>query len=147
MDRLSPQQRSLIMSHIRGKDTRPELAVRRMLHGLGYRYRLHARDLPGTPDLVFRSRRKAVFVHGCFWHKHTKCPIAGIPTSNCDYWIPKLARTKERDRQNYRKLRRLGWKVFVIWECELADLAKLRVRVVRFLSEEQSVPHKKGRDT
>jgi DNA mismatch endonuclease, patch repair protein len=124
------------MSRIRGKDTQPELTVRHMLHDLGFRYRLHARDLPGTPDLVFRSLRKAVFVHGCFWHKHSRCRIAGTPTSNCDYWLPKLNRTKERDRQNCRKLQRLGWSVFVVWECELTDVAKLKARLIRFLTEE-----------
>jgi DNA mismatch endonuclease (patch repair protein) len=133
MDRLSPQQRSFIMSRIRGKDTQPELAVRRMLHRLGFRYRLHVRDLPGTPDLVFHSRRKIVFVHGCFWHCHSRCGIAGVPTSNRDYWLPKLKRTRQRDLQNSAKLRRLGWKVLVVWECELSDATKLAARLVRFL--------------
>src|SRR5437879_5566246 len=110
------------MSRIRSKNTRPEMIVRRLVHKMGFRYRLHAKDLPGRPDLVFARRRKVIFVNGCFWHYHPNCNIAGMPTSNTEYWTGKLERTKMRDRSNSARLECLGWKVKTIWECELADL-------------------------
>lgn len=103
----------------RCKDTRPELALRRALHALGYRFRLHRKGLPGTPDLVFPSRGVAVQVHGCFWHAHAGCPGASVPRSRPEYWGPKLARNAERDRESSRALRLMGWRVCVVWECEL----------------------------
>ncbi len=109
------------MRQIRSKDTKPELAVRRLVHRLGYRFRLHRRDLPGSPDLVFPGRRKVIFVHGCFWHQHPNpgCRDARAPRSNGDYWKPKLARTAVRDAEAEQELRTLGWDVLTIWECEL----------------------------
>lgn len=133
MDRLDPASRSENMRRIRGKDTAPELQLRRLVHSMGYRYRLHDKRLPGTPDLVFRSRRKVIFVHGCFWHLHTKCKQARIPSTRLDYWVPKLTRNAERDREHTRRLGKLGWQVLVIWECQLRDADKLSQRVRRFL--------------
>lgn len=133
VDRLTASQRSFLMSRIRSKNTRPEMIVRRLIHQMGFRYRLHSKDLPGRPDLVFASRRKVIFVNGCFWHSHRHCSMAGLPTSNKEYWAAKLERTRMRDKSSAAKLRRLGWKVKTIWECELADLSALSSRVVRFL--------------
>ncbi len=115
------------MARVRGKDTAPELRVRRALHGAGLRYRLHARGLPGTPDLVFPSRRIAVFVHGCFWHRHTDpaCKLARMPKSRLDFWAPKLARNAERDADKEATLRAAGWEVMLIWECETRKVGSI----------------------
>ena len=137
-DTLSPDARSQLMSGIKSKDTKPEMMVRSLLHRLGYRYRLHGVDLPGKPDLVFASRRKIVFVHGCFWHYHAGCDIAHVPISNRDYWLPKLTRTKLRDERNCALLKRAGWAVTTVWECQLRDLAATAERLVEFL--ESQVP-------
>jgi len=134
MDSVSSSRRSEIMSRIRSTDTRPEMLVRRLLHGLGYRYALHRRDLPGVPDLVFPSRRKIVFVQGCFWHQH-KCIDGRVPKSRVAYWKPKLLRNVERDRRNISKLRRDRWSVMLVWECDIANSDTLRKRLVRFLGE------------
>jgi DNA mismatch endonuclease (patch repair protein) len=135
MDSVSVKRRSEIMSSIRSFDTRPEMHVRRLLHGLGYRYVLHRRDLPGVPDLVFPSRRKIVFVQGCFWHQHKGCNDGRTPKSRATYWKPKLQRNVERDRLNISKLRRGGWKVLSVWECETGRADALRKRLTRFLGE------------
>ena len=121
VDTVTPKRRSEIMSGIRSKGMKPEMTVRRQLHSMGYRYRLHRRDLPGKPDLVFPARRKIIFVHGCFWHQHADpaCRIARRPKSNREYWMPKLERNVARDAENRARLRELGWKVHVIWECEV----------------------------
>ena len=121
------------MQAIRSKDTKPELAIRKLIHGLGYRYRLHRKDLPGKPDLVFPSREKTIFVHGCFWHYHG-CKRGRMPKSKLDYWQPKLEGNRERDKQHMNELKALGWKVLVIWECEVNDVKKLKRRIRRFLS-------------
>jgi DNA mismatch endonuclease, patch repair protein len=123
------------MSRIRCSDTRPEMPVRRLLHRLGYRYALHRRDLPGVPDLVFPSRRKIVFIQGCFWHQHKGCIDGRIPKSRVSYWKPKLLRNVERDRLNISKLRRGGWKVMLVWECDAAKPETVRKRLTRFLGE------------
>ena len=133
MDSISPSRRSEIMSRIRSSDTRPEMQVRRLLHRLGYRYVLHRRDLPGVPDLVFPSRRKIVFIHGCFWHQHKGCIDGRIPKSRVSYWKPKLRRNVERDRRSISKLRHGGWKVMLVWECDAAKPDTVRKRLVRFL--------------
>lgn len=133
MDSVSSSRRSEIMGRIRSKDTKPEMLVRRMLHGLGYRYTLHRRDLPGVPDLVFPSRQRIVFVQGCFWHQHKGCIDGRIPKSRVGYWKPKLLRNVERDRQNISKLRRNGWKVLKVWECDVTKADSLLKRLVRFL--------------
>lgn len=131
-DKLTPERRSANMAKIRAKDTKPELLVRRMVHRFGARYRLHRRDLPGTPDLVFNSRRKVIFVHGCFWHLHS-CRDGRIPASRRDYWEPKLTRNKERDDAACAALQAMGWQVLVIWECETKDVAALEQRLRDFL--------------
>jgi DNA mismatch endonuclease (patch repair protein) len=135
VDRVTPQTRSKTMRAIRSKDTKPELAVRRLVHGMGYRYRLHRRDLPGSPDLVFPGRRKVLFVHGCFWHGHPdpECPRSHRPKSNRKYWEPKLRRNRQRDDENRVRLMALGWEVLVIWECETRDLDRVAKTVRRFL--------------
>jgi DNA mismatch endonuclease (patch repair protein) len=119
------------MSRIRSRNTKPELAVRRLLHSLGYRYRLHRKDLPGSPDIVFPSRRSVIFVHGCFWHGHFGC--GRVPKSRLSYWIPKLQRNKLRDKRNARTLTRKGWKIMVIWECQLGGEKSLVRRISKFL--------------
>lgn len=121
------------MGRVRSRDTKPEMMVRRMVHAMGYRYRLHAKDLPGKPDLVFRSRRKVVFVHGCFWHRHPECALARLPKSREDFWLPKLDANRRRDMKNERALRDAGWGVLTIWECELGDVAQLKTRIRGFL--------------
>lgn len=123
------------MSRVRGKDTSPELTVRRLVHALGYRFRLHRRDLPGSPDLVFPSRRKVIFVHGCFWHRHPDpgCKLARMPKSRQEFWEPKLEGNRARDLRNEAALRGLGWDVLTIWECELRDRASLENKVGTFL--------------
>lgn len=135
MDTLSPSERSERMGRIRGKDTKPEMAVRRLLHSLGYRYRLHRRELPGAPDLVFPSRRKLIFVHGCFWHRHPDpaCKLARLPKSKLGFWKPKLLSNQLRDQKNLRALGDLGWEVLVVWECELSNKEQLENKMVRFL--------------
>ena len=135
-DTISKTRRSANMAAIRSRDTKPEIVVRRMAHGLGYRFRLHRKDLPGKPDLVFVSRRKIILVHGCFWHLHPKaeCLDARVPKTNRGYWQPKLQRNVERDRRNRDELEQLGWKVLVVWECETKDLDGLWRRIGRFLA-------------
>ncbi len=134
-DSLSPARRSANMAAIKSKDMMPEMAVRKLVHALGYRYRLHRRDLPGKPDLVFGPRRKVIFVHGCFWHLHPKknCRDARRPKSNASYWSPKLTRNTTRDAEHVAALRKLGWRVLVIWECQTIDAARLRARLKKFL--------------
>jgi DNA mismatch endonuclease (patch repair protein) len=133
MDSITPARRSANMSRIRSKDTKPEMLIRRLLHGLGYRYRLHRRDLPGAPDLVFSSRKKVILVHGCFWHQHKGCIDGRLPKSREDYWLPKLLRNVERDRLNITKLRRGGWHVLKLWECDILKDKSLQQRLTDFL--------------
>lgn len=133
MDNIPPSERSEIMSRVRSKDSRPEMLVRHLVFQEGYRYRLHARDLPGCPDLVFRSQRKVIFVHGCFWHRHGRCALARMPKSRLDFWKPKLEANKQRDARNKRRLLRAGWSVLTVWECQLRDVEKLRGRIRSFL--------------
>lgn len=133
VDTVTAQVRSRIMAQVKSKDTKPELAVRRLLHSLGYRYRLHRKDLPGRPDLASPSRRKAIFVNGCFWHGHADCERARLPSSNRDYWLAKLKRNKERDERNLALLREAGWTPTVVWECELTDLDAVAQNLIAFL--------------
>lgn len=121
------------MAKIKSKGTKPEMMVRRLLFALGYRYRLHDSRLPGHPDLVFRGRRKAIFVHGCFWHRHDGCRLARLPKSRLDFWKPKLEGNKERDARKLMQLDALGWHSLVVWECELKDLNSLEKRLKAFL--------------
>ena len=136
-DNLTPTQRSYCMSRIRSKDMSPELAVRSMTHRMGYRFRLHRRDLPGKPDLTLTKHRAVIFVHGCFWHWHSDsdCPIAGLPKSNLDYWLPKLTRTRERDAEHMTQLGELGWRALVIWECALRTPESVLNSISAFLSD------------
>lgn len=135
LDPLSPRQRSERMSKIRQADTKPEMCVRRLVRGMGFRYRLHVKSLPGHPDLVFMSRQKVIFVHGCFWHQHG-CGRYRMPRSNREFWEPKLASNAERDKVTLTLLAQDGWKVLVIWECQIKDMDKLKLRIVEFLEQQ-----------
>lgn len=132
MDTLSPLRRSQLMARVRGKDTKPEMIVRRLAHAMGYRYRLHRKDLPGRPDLVFPGRRKVVFVHGCFWHRHS-CKKATTPKSNAEFWKKKFEENVARDDRNILDLAERGWDSMVIWQCETYDTTKLSERLRSFL--------------
>jgi len=134
MDTVTKEQRSVIMSKIRGKNTKPEMMVRRAAHSLGLRFRLHRKDLPGSPDLVFVRLRKAVFVHGCFWHRHSDCQKAYTPKSNNEFWQQKFARNVERDVAAQAKLRAAGWDPIIVWECE-AYAADLPNRIKLLVAE------------
>lgn len=135
-DSLTQSLRSERMARIRAKDTGPELTVRHITHAMGYRYRLHRRDLPGCPDLVFPSRHKVIFVHGCFWHRHGKyCPLTRWPKSKMDFWRPKLEANQKRDRRNLKDLAAIGWRVLVIWECEIRNREKLAMTIKEFLDD------------
>ncbi len=142
MDKLTPELRTENMRRIRSKDMKPELLVRRLVHSLGYRYRLHRKDLPGKHDLVFGPRHKVIFVHGCFWHMHPdpNCADARMPKSNTDYWKSKLERNVERDKQHIDALYETGWKVLTIWECELKNLEKVKQHIVDFLDPKNNQP-------
>ena len=133
MDTISPAERSQVMARVRSKNSQPEMSVRRLVYALGYRYRLHAQKLPGHPDLVFRSRRKVIFVHGCFWHRHDNCALARMPKSRLDFWGPKLEGNRKRDQRNIQELIIDGWSVLTIWECEIGDMKKLERQLRRFL--------------
>lgn len=137
----SAAHRSWTMSRIRNKDTRPEMTVRRLLHGLGYRYRLHRKDLPGKPDIVLGPIRKVIFIHGCFWHGHDNgvCKRARIPRSRVDYWEPKLRRNIERDHIHEQQLKEAGWEVLTVWECEIKEKEHFVDRLVAFLGPPHSV--------
>lgn len=140
---MTPEQRSRCMSRIRSKDTGPEIAVRRMAHALGYRFRLHRRDLPGSPDLVFPRLRAVVFVHGCFWHVHS-CQRGRVPKSNVSYWAAKRLRNAARDRRARAKLRRMGWRVLTVWECQLRKPELVSAKLARFLAERAPSSHADG---
>ncbi|MBI3452617.1 MAG: DNA mismatch endonuclease Vsr [Rhodospirillales bacterium] len=133
MDTRTPQKRSEIMSLVRNKNTKPELAVRRIAFRRGFRYRLHRGDLPGRPDLVFPSKQKVIFVHGCFWHSHSQCSKARPPKSRKNYWLPKLRQNRQRDTRNRAELRKLGWASLVIWQCQLKNEAAVIRKIERFL--------------
>lgn len=133
MDTISEKRRSWNMSRIRSRDTAPETAVRRLVLEMGRRYRRHARELPGCPDLVFARDRKLIFVHGCFWHQHAGCTVARMPNSRLDYWLPKLEGNRRRDLRNARKLKRAGWAVLTIRECELVNIERVAHRLREFL--------------
>lgn len=132
-DTLSREERSARMALVRHKDTKPEMVVRKLVHRLGYRYRLHGATLPGKPDLVFKARRKILFVHGCFWHRHAGCALARLPKSRPEFWVAKLEANRLRDRRTRLALKRDGWDCAIIWECEIKDTARLERRVRAFL--------------
>lgn len=130
MDVLTPEQRSRNMAAIKSRNTKPEVIVRQILHALGFRFRLHRKDLPGRPDIVLPKYRTIVLVHGCFWHQHSGCKLASNPSSRKDYWRPKLNRNVERDKQNMELLRQSGWHVIIVWECELKDINQVKQRLI-----------------
>jgi DNA mismatch endonuclease, patch repair protein len=132
MDNVSRKRRSEMMARVRSKNTEPELKVRRLAYAMGYRYRLHVRALAGTPDMVFRKLRKAIFVHGCFWHGHT-CARGKMPSTNVDFWVSKITDNRTRDRKADKELRADGWSVMTLWECEIKDIDLVRKRLARFL--------------
>ncbi len=132
MDRVTKEKRSEIMSKVRGKNTSLELVVRKLVFSLGYRFRLHGKNLPGKPDLVFPGRKKVIFVHGCFWHYHN-CKIGHPPKSRPEYWLPKLEENKKRDLEKSQELIKQGWKILVVWQCEIKNTPELEQTIVRFL--------------
>lgn len=138
MDTISPERRSANMRQIKSANTAPEWIVRRLVHGMGYRYRLHVPSLPGKPDLVFPRLRRIIEVRGCFWHQHPGCIDSHIPKSRAGYWGPKLERNQQRDAENGRTLRSLAWRVSIVWECETSNTAKLAKRLARLLARPDS---------
>lgn len=136
MDIVSPEKRSRMMAGIKGKNTKPERVVRKLVHGMGFRFRLHRKDLPGSPDLVFPRMRRVIFVHGCFWHRHPGCRLAYTPKSNTQFWIDKLEANTRRDAQALKALDALGWEVLMVWECEVSNLPALAQKLNLFLAAE-----------
>lgn len=134
-DKLTPERRSENMRRIKSKGMKPELLVRSLVHKMGHRFRLHRKDLPGKPDLVFGPKRKAIFVHGCFWHGHEdpSCPDRRTPKSNLEYWLPKLSRNKQRDKEHLLNLKTAGWEPMVIWECEMRRPETIKKKIRAFL--------------
>lgn len=137
MDTLTTSDRSARMAKVRSRDSKAEMLVRRLVHAMGFRYRLHDRRLPGSPDLVFRKLRKVIFVHGCFWHRHPDpdCKLARMPKSKLDFWAPKLQGNRERDLRSHASLEALGWRIFIAWECRLRDKEQLGNDLRAFLTE------------
>ena len=135
-DRFDNSTRSRIMAAVKCVNTKPEITVRKLIHRLGYRYRLHRKDLPGKPDVVFGPKRKAIFIHGCFWHNHD-CSKGKLPKSNIEFWEPKLKGNRERDEKNIIELNNMGWKILEIWQCEISDIEKLADRIIDFLEMEE----------
>ena len=139
VDSLTKSERSERMSRVRHRDTKPEMIVRRIVHEMGFRYRLHRRDLPGTPDLVFSRRQKVIFVHGCFGHRHSNpaCKFARMPKSRLDFWGPKLEANRQRDSRDQSELDELGWDYLVVWECELGHREQLKNKLLGFLTGDE----------
>jgi DNA mismatch endonuclease (patch repair protein) len=135
VDTISKEKRSWNMSRIRGKDTKPEIIVRSMLHRMGYRFRLHRKDLPGKPDIVLPKYNTVIFVHGCFWHRHKRCKYAYNPKSRVTFWENKFAETVKRDKQHLKQLKENGWEVFIVWECKTKDMDKLK-KIINKISQE-----------
>jgi len=133
MDKIRPERRSANMGRIRSKNTIPEIALRRLIHRLGYRFRLHRRDLPGKPDIVFPARRRIILMHGCFWHQHPECSEGRLPGSRTEYWGEKLKRNQVRDEVNRALLQDKGWRILVVWECQLKDTVAVTRMVRKFL--------------
>ncbi len=143
-DPFTSQERSRIMSRVKGRDTKPEKVVRSLLHAMGYRFRLHRKDLPGKPDIVLPKHRKAIFVHGCFWHGHVGCRRAARPESNIDFWNKKIDGNMSRDKTAQVELKKSGWDFLVIWQCEMKDTEKLRQNLEHFLKGEANITHEQG---
>ena len=144
-DVFSKKKRSWIMGRVKGRDTKPEILVRSIVHRMGYRFRIHRRELPGNPDIVLPRHRKVIFVHGCFWHGHKRCPRSERPSSNKSFWNTKLDKNVERDERLRRALRRMGWKVFVVWVCETRAPDKVLRKLGRFLNDERRKEAKANR--
>ncbi|WP_273861194.1 very short patch repair endonuclease [Pseudomonas sp. LA5] len=142
MDIVDPARRSRMMATIRGKDTKPEMLVRRFLHAHGFRFRLHRADLPGKPDIVLPRLRSCIFVHGCFWHRHPGCRYAVLPKTRAEFWADKLEGNVERDRQAIEALRNAGWIVFIVWECELRDSETALQNLLQKLRRSSSQPRR-----
>lgn len=140
MDIVSPEKRSRMMAGIKGKNTRPEMAVRKLAHAMGFRFRLHRKSLPGSPDLVFPRLRRVIFVHGCFWHRHPGCRLAYTPKSNTKFWLDKFEGNMQRDALALEALDALGWEVLIVWECEVSNLPALTQKLNLFLAAEQRSP-------
>jgi len=134
MDILTKEKRSWNMSRIKGKDTKPELLVRSLLHKMGYRFRLHRKDLPGKPDIVLPKHRTVIFVHGCFWHRHKGCKYSYNPKSRIEFWKNKFKENIKRDKKKQAELKNDGWRIMIIWECELLDPEKLQTRISETLN-------------
>lgn len=132
-DRITPEERSRIMSRIKGRETKPEKLVRSLLHGMGYRFRLHAKNLPGKPDIVLPRHNKVIFVHGCFWHGHKRCKRAKRPATRKEFWNRKIDGNIKRDEKVKRQLRALGWQVLVVWQCQTRDQKKLSKLLDKFM--------------
>jgi DNA mismatch endonuclease (patch repair protein) len=133
VDTITPEKRSWVMSRIRSKNTKPEMRVRSLLHMMGYRFRLHRKDLPGKPDIVMTKYKAVIFVHGCFWHHHNKCRDGKLPKSKLDYWEPKIKKNVERDKEHIKDLKFQGWKVFTIWECQTKKTDKLIAEINKII--------------
>ena len=133
VDILTKSQRYVCMSHNKGKDTKPEIVVRKLISSMGYRYRLHRKDLPGRPDVVFSSRKKVIFINGCYWHRHKCKKGCSTPKTKHSFWQSKFSKTIKRDKTNYQELSHLGWRVLVIWECQLKDIENVKKKIVKFL--------------
>lgn len=141
VDHLSEEKRSWNMSRIKSGNTKPERIVRSLLHRKGLRFRLHKKELPGKPDIVLPKHRTAIFIHGCFWHRHKGCKDATMPKSNISFWVKKLSGNAERDKRKYRELKKAGWQVIVIWECEVEKSPDTSVeKILRFLHQPSPVP-------
>lgn len=137
MDVFSKRTRSRIMSHISGKNTKPEILVRSLLHRMGYRFRIHKKDLPGRPDICLPKHKKVIFVHGCFWHGHENCPRSKRPTTNVEFWNKKIDGNIERDKENIKKLKRLGWQTLTIWTCEIKNQEELKTKLISFIERHE----------
>lgn len=136
MDFFSPKKRSQIMSNISGKNTKPEISIRKIAHSLGYRFRLHKKELPGNPDIVFPKYKKVIFVNGCFWHGHKNCKRSKLPSTNRIFWQKKIEGNIKRDNANYSALKKLGWSYLIIWQCTISknNFPKLEKKISNFLS-------------
>ena len=137
-DVFTPEKRSAIMARIKGQNTKPEILVRKLVHSLGYRFRLHKHKLPGKPDLVLPRFEKVIFVHGCFWHGHVACSRATLPSTNVDFWQKKILGNTTRDAKVKRELKRSGWQVLVVWQCQTTDIPALTARLLRFLRKQRT---------
>lgn len=145
MDIVPPEKRSRMMAGIKGKNTQPEMVVRRLVHGMGFRFRLHRKDLPGSPDLVFPRLRRVIFVHGCFWHRHPGCKFAYTPKSNAQFWEEKLEANMRRDAVALQALDALGWNALIVWECEVSNLLGVEQTLNSFLAAKHHGPAKARR--